>query len=184
MPTPTQTRPSHPPTPCATPSNPPSTPPQVVPLPLDSDGDADPGARAPFEVAALEAASTYPPLTPAPVTSLPFRAYAARMPEKGVTGEGLAACVEALAGLCGVPPGGADVPGPAGEPPTIPTASYNLLLTRRVALAVPRSAESYGPAGINAVAYAGSLFAKTPAGVAWLVQEGPMRVLAECGVPW
>ncbi len=54
---------------------------------------------------------------------------------------------------------------------------YNLLVTRRWMLAVPRLAEGVGPVSVNALGFAGSLFVKDQAQLDGIVRLGPMRVL-------
>ena len=149
---------------------------QVVPLPLDAaEAGTDDTARAPYEGAALAAVTEagVPPLTVTPVRSLPVRAYAAAMPPApGPTPTQLAACLGDLAAACGVVGGDKD------------TCSYNLLLTRRLALAVPRAAAGVGPVGVNAIGYAGSLLVRTEAELEYVRGVGPWGVLGACGVTW
>ena len=150
---------------------------QVVPLPLDGEGgsDADPAALAPFEPTALAAVAGAPALAVVPVRSLPFRAYAAAMPEGGVAAGELAVCLGALA---------ATACGGQGSAHPSPSASYNLLLTRRVALAVPRSAAAAGVVSVNAVGYAGGLLVRSEGEAAAGEGGGAMGVRAACGVAW
>jgi ATP adenylyltransferase len=54
---------------------------------------------------------------------------------------------------------------------------YNLLVTRRWMLAVPRSREKFGSISVNALGFAGSLFVRDDAEMARLREVGPMRVL-------
>lgn len=54
---------------------------------------------------------------------------------------------------------------------------YNLLVTRRWMLAVPRSAEVVEGVSVNALGFAGSLFVKDEAGLAAVRRRGPMRLL-------
>jgi ATP adenylyltransferase len=57
------------------------------------------------------------------------------------------------------------------------TRPYNLLVTRRWMLAVPRSREKFGSISVNALGFAGSLFVRDDAEMARLREVGPMRVL-------
>ncbi len=57
------------------------------------------------------------------------------------------------------------------------TAPYNLLVTRRWMLAVPRSRERYDSISVNALGFAGSLFVRDAAGMQRLRAAGPMKVL-------
>ncbi len=59
------------------------------------------------------------------------------------------------------------------------TAPYNLLVTRRWMLAVPRSREKFGSISVNALGFAGSLFVRDAAEMQRLREAGPMRVLQE-----
>ena len=56
-------------------------------------------------------------------------------------------------------------------------APYNLLVTRRWMLAVPRSRERLGSISVNALGFAGSLFVRDEAEMAALREAGPMSVL-------
>jgi ATP adenylyltransferase len=58
-------------------------------------------------------------------------------------------------------------------------APYNLLLTRDWMLLVPRSQECAGPVSINALGFAGSLFVKDEAQMAFVREHGPMQMLRE-----
>jgi ATP adenylyltransferase len=54
---------------------------------------------------------------------------------------------------------------------------YNLLVTRRWMLAVPRQAESVDGVSVNALGFAGSLFVKDDAGLAAVRRRGPMALI-------
>lgn len=176
---------------------------QVVPLPLHGDGgNADTGGGtggggasdwAPFEGVALAAtaAAGAAPLSVVPLggkgndgedgNGLPFRAFAARMPPRGgPTAEALEWCVaELVEAACGRAKSDDD----ENEEPF----SFNLLLTRRVAVVVPRrSGRSGGSASCspNAVAFAGSMLARSEEELAFVREKGPMAILADCGFPW
>lgn len=58
-----------------------------------------------------------------------------------------------------------------------PGAPWNLLATREWLLVVPRAAEAFEGISLNALAFAGSLFARSPALRQRLVDAGPWRVL-------
>ena len=62
----------------------------------------------------------------------------------------------------------------ASDRQTIP---YNLLMTRRWAMIVPRSQESYASISVNSLGFAGSLFVKDEDQLKILKQIGPMQVL-------
>ena len=59
------------------------------------------------------------------------------------------------------------------------TAPYNLLVTRRWMLAVPRSRERFDSISVNALGFAGSLFVRDAAEMQRLREARPMRVLKE-----
>jgi sulfate adenylyltransferase (ADP) / ATP adenylyltransferase len=82
-----------------------------------------------------------------------------------------------LLGLIGIRP----VPGEGGLWQSGP---YNLLVTRRWMLAVPRCAETVDTISLNALAFAGSLFVKDDAALAAVRRRGPMALLrAAAGAP-
>lgn len=56
---------------------------------------------------------------------------------------------------------------------------YNLLITRRWMLAVPRVRERAGAVSINALGFAGSLLARDADELEWLRRRGPMSLLVE-----
>jgi len=58
-------------------------------------------------------------------------------------------------------------------------APYNLLLTRKWMLLVPRSREHYASISVNALGFAGSLLVKDKAQLERVRNTGPMRVLRE-----
>jgi ATP adenylyltransferase len=62
------------------------------------------------------------------------------------------------------------------------SAPYNLLVTRRWMLLVPRSRECFGTLSINALGYAGSLFVRDEAEFETLRRAGPLSVLREVAV--
>lgn len=57
------------------------------------------------------------------------------------------------------------------------TAPYNLLVTRRWMLLVPRRRESFEGVSVNALGYAGSLLVKDRAGLETVRRHGPLAVL-------
>ena len=111
---------------------------------------------------------------------LPFRAFAARMPPRGApSAEALERCVAELVGAA-CPPSAPSSPSPSRSS----SFSFNLLLTRRVAVAVPRRRGAAGPCSPNAVAFAGSMLARSEEELGFVRARGPMAILAECGFPW
>lgn len=76
-----------------------------------------------------------------------------------------------------------DIPGlptPAGPRQSAP---YNLLLTRRWMLLVPRSRDGFAGVSVNSLGFAGSLFVKNDEQLEIVTRVGPMRLLAEVAVP-
>jgi len=59
------------------------------------------------------------------------------------------------------------------------SAPYNLLLTRRWMLVVPRSREHCGSVSVNAMGFAGSLFVRDEAELQWVRETGPMHMLQD-----
>ena len=60
--------------------------------------------------------------------------------------------------------------------------SYNLLLTSRWMLVVPRSASDNGPVSVNSLGYAGTFLVKSPEALAHLRAVGPWKLLASVGI--
>jgi len=61
------------------------------------------------------------------------------------------------------------------------SAPYNLLVTPDWMLVVPRRLEHAGPISVNALGYAGSLFARDAVELELIRRKGPLRILAEVG---
>ena len=74
-----------------------------------------------------------------------------------------------------------EAPRAANDEPVRP-APYNLLVTRRWMLMVPRSRERFGTISINALGFAGSLFVRDDEEMQDLREAGPMRVLRAVSV--
>jgi len=62
-------------------------------------------------------------------------------------------------------------------------APYNLLLTRRLLLLVPRRSPELAGLPVNALGYAGGLLVRDAAGLAHLARIGPLALLRDVGVP-
>lgn len=141
---------------------------QVVPLPLSSRGPAVPveSVLGSF-TGGVERCGT---------SELPFRHVVARLdqriweqPQRAATTM-LRIYRESLA-LVGLDPDAAD-PGP-----------YNLLVTRRWMLLVPRACESFESISLNSLAFAGSIFVRDEAQLARIESRGPMAALLATGFP-
>jgi len=102
----------------------------------------------------------------------PFRhAVAALEPDELLRPDRLHALYRELLsaiGVSGVPAGGA----------LRQSAPYNLLVTLRWMVAVPRVREHYGTVSINALGFAGSFFVRDEAESELVRRAGPLRVLA------
>ena len=61
---------------------------------------------------------------------------------------------------------------------------YNVILTAKFMMVVPRSQESWGPVSVNSMGFAGSLFVRSQAELDYIKQEGAMTVLSMVGLPW
>lgn len=68
-------------------------------------------------------------------------------------------------------------------PPTAPMPPYNVLADRHCLLLVPRRCESWEGISVNALGYAGSLFARERARIDALRQLGPLALLGAVGWP-
>jgi ATP adenylyltransferase len=146
---------------------------QLVPLPL-----ADGIAGVPIEVALepIRARSFV-----AQVPGLPFRCAYARLDpavsrDPPVAARELDRCYHALLAAAGV--GARTIGGVACQ-----DTPYNLLVTRRWLLVVPRSRECFGSISLNALAFGGALFVRDEADLRVLLAAGPMTALGEVGVP-
>ena len=115
------------------------------------------------------------------VPRLPFRhSYAAvdcdwTNPEKDSSAS-LHACYRRLLYMAGL-----SVEAAAGS--HVPTAPYNLLMTRRWMLLVPRSRECFEGISINALGFAGAFLVKDAQQLATLRRFGPMTALRHVTLP-
>jgi len=145
---------------------------QMVPLPLGPSAPAVP-------VEALLGKAMDPGVTT--VQGLPFRHAFCRLPT-GIERDPRAAANLSerryleLLDAAGIPP----VASPDGPRQSAP---YNLLLTRRWMLLIPRSGERFQDVSVNALAYAGSLFVRDDAQMERIAHAGPMQVLKVVGMP-
>ncbi|NNL67675.1 MAG: phosphorylase [Myxococcales bacterium] len=67
----------------------------------------------------------------------------------------------------------------AGDP-----RPYNLLLARGWMTMIPRSHGTWRGVPANALAYAGTLFARGEEQLGWIREAGPLHLLRETGLPW
>lgn len=155
---------------------------QVAPLPLLRDE----GAPFPFHAALASAASSGDGVQ---LLAAPFAAALSRVPQSLVpvlsagapledcvaaveavhSGDGLLARFHACLDALGIPRD----PGTPGGP------SYNVLLTRDLLWVVPRVRAASGPAGANAVAFAGSLLVPDEAALEYVRHRGVAQVLRD-----
>lgn len=142
---------------------------QAVPLPLD-----DSGLPAPLE--ALFASLTVTD-SGARITGLPFAHAFARLDlmADDAARTALKTC-RALLHATGID--AIDVDGLAHQ-----SAPYNLLVTRRWMLVVPRAAERVEGISLNALGFAGSLFVRNAQQLDTLARIGPMTALARVTKP-
>jgi ATP adenylyltransferase len=84
---------------------------------------------------------------------------------------------------CGLREDAANDGGRAANEPERQRGPYNLLVTRRWMLLVPRSRERFGAVSINALGFAGSLFVRDESEMAALRAAGPMKALQAVAVP-
>jgi len=141
---------------------------QLVPLPLERGG-----ARPVPVEAAFDAVRGHPGIVAVP--GLPFRHAFAWLDSPANENPGNAAdrlepIYRALLGAVGV-----STITQAGE--TRQSGPYNLLVSARWMLAVPRLREHFDGVSINALGFAGSLFVQDDAQRAALMQAGPMAAL-------
>ncbi|ACC75466.1 DUF4922 domain-containing protein [Paraburkholderia phymatum] len=145
---------------------------QIVPLPL---GDSDPPV--PVEPLLAQAFGAGPV---GRVPGLPFRHAFARLAVDDATPDAAAqtalACYRALLDAAHV--GAVET---NGEP--CHATPYNLLVTRRWMLLVPRSTEHAEGVSVNALGFAGSLFVRDAAHLELIEQIGPMNVLRRVAYP-
>ncbi|MFM0174279.1 ATP adenylyltransferase family protein [Paraburkholderia sediminicola] len=145
---------------------------QIIPLPL---GDSEP----PVPVESI-LATTLPDGLPQCVPGLPFRHAFARL-EAGAAisvdaAQSVLSCYRALLEAVDVRAVEAD-----GE--LRQSAPYNLLVTRRWMLLVPRLEERVEGVSINALGFAGSLFVRDAAQMEVIERLGPMAALQRVALP-
>lgn len=144
---------------------------QIVPIPMASEGPAIP-LEPLFDTAAAAGSTTTLP-------GLPF-AHAFRRHEPSLAASPSSSSAAAARELhrhylgmlerTGLTTGG----GKGGSNPPKP---YNLLLTRKWMLVVPRTREHFGSISINALGFAGSLFVRDGDQLDTLERYGPMNAL-------
>lgn len=142
---------------------------QLVPLPL---GDAN--TPLPMETL-LGTAPAGPGIVTVP--ALPFAHAFARLDSAAGTATARAALAlyDTMRAALGI---GAT----KGDGTTQQSAPYNLLLTRRWMLLVPRSVESAAGISVNSLGFAGSFFVRDTEQMETLQRVGPMSVLAGVGL--
>ena len=168
---------------------------QVVPLPLDPDGHGTPVDEL---FVSAPAAPAFGPVTGA--AALPFVHQASRLDlasdaEPADVAPRLMSLYEGMMRALAARPevreaadatGAAEARFAAAQGPSAPLDrqpfAYNFLLTRRWTLLVPRGAEHVGSTSVNALGFAGSLFARTEQERASIVERGPMEVLRAVAV--
>lgn len=117
----------------------------------------------------------------APVPALPCAAFCARL-DPTTLGDPIAAATlldrryRDLIAAAGI--GVREVAGRLHQ-----ASPYNLLVTRRWMLLVPRRRECFGPISLNALAFAGALFVRDPVEAALVRRTGLQAMLREVGMP-
>jgi ATP adenylyltransferase len=150
---------------------------QLVPLPLAPDGPPTPVDPVIERVLSATAPGPIPGESDGEPAGLPFP-HALAAVEPGAERDPAAAARRSLEQYrelmrrCGL---GDDVRGGPGTR----TRPYNLLLTRRWMMVVPRARECFGPISVNALGFAGALLARNPDELALLRSRGPMTALRE-----
>ncbi|MFM0392611.1 ATP adenylyltransferase family protein [Paraburkholderia phytofirmans] len=145
---------------------------QIVPLPLGV-------SETPVPIESILATTLLDGLAQT-VPGLPFRHAFARL-EPGAaisvdTAQSLLSCYRALLEAAGVQ--SVEVDGELHQ-----AAPYNLLVTRRWMLLVPRSEERVEGVSINALGFAGSLFVRDAAQMKAIERLGPMAALQRVALP-
>ncbi|CAK0784806.1 hypothetical protein CVIRNUC_008010 [Coccomyxa viridis] len=143
---------------------------QIVPLPL---ADSSSCAGSPFEGTVLEACQQAgaQEARAVPLRSLPYQCYAAVLGDS-TSGAALAETFRELR---------AAFQGKVEDSKRVP---YNVILTGKFMMVVPRSQESWGPVSVNSMGFAGSLFVRSQAELDYIKEEGAMTVLSMVGLPW
>ena len=163
---------------------------QLVPLPLASSGPSVP-------VEALFASPLAPSTAPSTLPGLPFRHALCPLALANLGPLDAAASAHdrylSLLQATGVRRGGvvrgadrgagSDGKNLASEGSDARLPPYNLLMTRRWMLLVPRSAEHFDAISVNALGFAGALLVRDEAALARLKAAGPMRALTSVSRP-
>lgn len=142
---------------------------QMVPLPLSNSGPL-----MPIEPLVAAAETTRVVDT---VASLPFRHVLSRL-KPSLMADPLAAAGEtleryrAMLASAGIEP--VEDQGQLRQ-----SAPYNLLVTRRWMLVVPRAREFFATISVNALGFAGSLFVRDEKQLDAAIRHGPVRILRE-----
>jgi ATP adenylyltransferase len=146
---------------------------QLVPLPFTPGGPPTP-IEPLIEAAPLHG-------RPAPVPGLPFPHLVERYEDHAGREAQLDAArtyatyIKMLRALGNLPPNCI----PAGFRP----APYNLLVSRRWIMLVPRARERFGSISINALGFAGALLARDEEELAHIERQGPLAVLRAAAAP-
>ncbi len=64
------------------------------------------------------------------------------------------------------------------------SVSYNVLMTTRWLVLVPRRQERCGPLPLNSLAFGGTLLVRSEEDLAYVREVGPGEILARIGEPW
>lgn len=116
------------------------------------------------------------------VDALPFRHVIA--PIKNTAGDDALVLAEKTQALYGLLLDAAGIAPIAPQQAVRASKPYNLLLTREWIMLVARSKEHFESISINALAFIGSLFVKTPQELQRVMECGPASILREVTFPW
>jgi hypothetical protein len=138
---------------------------QVVPLPLAESQPMAPPIQAAVDAAsaaaALAAPGGQPPIRE--LRSMPFAAFFVELQAPGrPAGEALEAAAAALLARCAQHAGSGDV-------------SYNVLLTSRFLMYVPRGREGLGPVDCNSMGFAGTMLLRSQEDLAFIKHSWDQR---------
>jgi ATP adenylyltransferase len=153
---------------------------QLVPLPLAATGPWSVPTEAVFDQWSSGGGTTR-------LLRFPFRnAFAALEPSLFDAADAAGRLLESydlMLAACGLRDDSANDGGRAANEAERQRGPYNLLVTRRWMLLVPRTREHFGTISINALGFAGSLFVRNDAELDALRAAGPMNALRAVAVP-
>jgi len=157
---------------------------QIVPLPFTPSQPAEAPVQGVVQVAASTSGAA--PYTPFAVQGLPYRCYAALL-DPTATPEQLESTFQQLLACCqpaAAGPSGAGHHGPSEHQTSSSSVSYNVILTSRFMMLVPRRKEMEGPCAVNSLGFAGTVLVRSEEELGFVRETGPLQLLAAVGQPW